>query len=256
MKDSFQNKNAIVTGAGQGIGFEIAQELLENGANVLLNDFDANILKKAQSQLGKWDGNYIIHQGDASNKADISEMITTIVGVFGSLDLAVANAGITIAGPFLEFSEEDLLKMFQLNLVGSFMLAQASAQQMINQNAGGRVLFLSSVTGIQAHKNLEGYGMTKAALQMLAKTLATELAPNGITVNCVAPGATETERTMQVPGYAEGWSEVIPTGRPSTTQDIAKACMYFLGPHSDQVTGQTLVVDGGWTATGPLPDAV
>ena len=176
MRNSLQNKNAIVTGAGQGIGFEIAQELLENGANVLLNDFDAAILNKAQSQLGKWDGNYIIHQGDASNKADISEMTTEVVNAFGSLDLAVANAGITLAGPFLEFSEEDLLKMFQLNLVGSFLLAQASAQQMIKQNAGGRILFLSSVTGIQAHKNLEGYGMTKAAIQMLAKTLAIELA--------------------------------------------------------------------------------
>jgi 3-oxoacyl-[acyl-carrier protein] reductase len=254
MTTQLQHKTAIITGAAQGIGLQIALELLENGANVLINDYHKVHLDKIQDQLAKWEGNYILHQGDASDKTVIEEMVSSSVNQFGSLDAVVANAGITLSGPFLTFPEEKLRKMFEVNLIGSFLLAQAAANQMKVQDTGGRILFISSITGFRSHPTLEGYSMTKSALRMLAKSLAPELAEHGITVNCVAPGATETERTVKQEGYAAGWAEVIPTGRPSTTEDIAKACLYFLGPYSSQVTGQTLLIDGGWSAIGPLPE--
>jgi 3-oxoacyl-[acyl-carrier protein] reductase len=248
----FDGKRAIVTGAAQGIGFSIVEELLKVGARVILNDFDAEYLSIAREKLSDYSG-LICHQGDASKKNTADELVARSVEQFGGLDVAVANAGLTVMGKFLDFPEDQLRKMLDLNLAGSFLLAQASARQMIAQNSGGRILFMSSVTGIQAHQDTEGYGMTKAALRMLTKDLGVQLAPHGITVNGIAPGATLTERTLSETGYAEAWGNMIPTGKASTPEDIARACLFFLGPDSGQITGQTLVVDGGWTSVSPLP---
>ena len=249
---NFEGKRAIVTGAAQGIGFRIIQELLENGAKVILNDFNENFLDQAQQKLANYP-DLIPFQGDASTKSTADQMVDLAVEKFGGVDMVVANAGLTEMGKFLTFPEEKLRKMLNLNLVGSFVLAQAAARRMIDQNTGGRILFMSSVTGIQAHKDTVGYGMTKAAIRMLTKDLGAELAQYGITVNCIAPGATLTERTVSEEGYAEYWGNMIPTGKASTPGDIAKACLFLLGADSSQITGQTLVVDGGWTSISPLP---
>ena len=112
---------------------------------------------------------------------------------------------------------------------------------------------MSSVTGHQAHKNLAAYGMSKAALEMLAKTLVVELSPYGITVNAVAPGATITERTLSDPSYEKTWSGITPTGRPATTSDIANAALFLVSPSAGHITGQSLIVDGGWTSVSPSP---
>ena len=210
----------------QGIGFRICTELLENGANLVINDVDSELLESAHHKLGDAQKVKLV-PGDAGKNIVVDKLVETAVNTFGGLDIVVANAGITIPGTFLEFKELDLRKMLDLNLVGSFLLAQAGAKQMVSQKRGGRILFLSSVTGIQAIKGTEGYGMTKAALKMLARTLGVELGPSGITVNCIAPGATATERTQKQPGYSEGWGKLIPTRRPATPQDIAQASLYF-----------------------------
>jgi 3-oxoacyl-[acyl-carrier protein] reductase len=248
----FEGKSAIVTGAATGIGFSIVEELLKAGAKVLLNDYNSEFLSLALEKLSSYP-DLISFQGDASRKKTADDLVSLAVEKFGGLDMAVANAGLTVMGKFLDFPEDELRRMLDLNLAGSFFLAQASARYMIEQNTGGRILFMSSVTGIQAHQDTEGYGMTKAALRMLTKDLAVNLAPHGITVNGIAPGATLTERTLSEEGYAEHWGNMIPTGKASTPKDIAKACLFFLGPDSSQITGQTLVVDGGWTAVSPLP---
>ena len=248
----FNGKRALVTGAAQGIGFSIAQELLKVGCQVLLNDLDANEIEKARKNLNN-SPNLITYQGDASIKDRVEEMVTLATEKFGGLDFAIANAGLTEMGSFLDFPEEKLFRMLNLNLAGAFVLAQAAARQMIEQKSGGRIILMSSVTGIQAHQHTEGYGMTKAALQMLAKDLGVQLASQKITVNCIAPGATLTERTLSEAGYAEAWGKVIPTRTASQPEDIAKATMFFLGPDSSQITGQTLTVDGGWTNVSPLP---
>jgi 3-oxoacyl-[acyl-carrier protein] reductase len=125
---------------------------------------------------------------------------------------------------------------------------------MRDEGHGGRVLFMSSVAGIQAIEELSVYGATKAALSMLARQLVAELSPLGITTNAIAPGATVTPRTLaDDPDYERVWSAVTPTGRASTVDDIADAALFLLSPAAAQITGQTLVVDGGWTATSPSP---
>jgi 3-oxoacyl-[acyl-carrier protein] reductase len=159
----------------------------------------------------------------------------------------------TSYGEFLEYQSKPLQDVINLNLFGSFFLAQKSAIQMKKQGSGGSILLMSSVTGHQAHKNLAAYGMTKAGLEMLAKSLVVELSPLNISINTVAPGATATERTLEDKDYEKTWSRITPMGRAATVEDVANAVLFLVSPESRHITGQTLVVDGGWTATSPSP---
>ncbi len=248
---NWRGQTAIVTGAGQGIGFAICQQLIARGASVLLNDIDPQLTTHAAAQLGP---NCLPIPGDAADVPFIRQMVDTAIQTFGHLDIVVANAGLTLFGDFFTYPPESLSRVMQLNLAGTFFLAQAAALQMRVQGQGGSILFTSSVTGHQAHKHLAAYGMSKAALEMLARSLVIDLSPYGITVNTVAPGATMTERTSGDAGYEKTWSTLTPMGRPATVQDIANAVLFLVSPEARHITGQTLIVDGGWTATSPGPE--
>jgi glucose 1-dehydrogenase len=180
-------------------------------------------------------------------------MVDTAVEKFGQLNIVIANAGITLFGDFMEYQPEAFYKVLHTNLGGSFFLAQAAARQIKKQETGGSILFMSSVTGHQAHKNLAAYGMTKAALEMLAKNLVVELSEFGITVNAIAPGATLTERTAEDPEYKSTWSKITPLGKPAYPADIANAALFLVSGLATHVTGQSLVIDGGWTSVSPSP---
>lgn len=247
----FEHHVAIVTGAGQGIGYEICRQLAANGANVLLNDIDEELTTSAVEKINKESGNCFGFAGDAANPEFIQHMVDEAVQKFGKLTIAIANAGITLFGDFFSYSQNDFYKVVHTNIGGSFFLAQAAARQMKQQ--GGSILFMSSVTGHQAHKNLAVYSMTKAALEMLAKNLVAEISAYNINVNAIAPGATITERTVNDPGYESTWSRITPIGRPATPSDIAGAALFLVSSKARHITGQTLVIDGGWTCLSPSP---
>jgi len=168
----------------------------------------------------------------------------------------IANAGITNYGPFLEYSEESFNRLLSVNLQGSYFSAQSAAKQMIAQNKNGRIILMSSVVGNRAIRNLSAYGITKAGIQMMAKSLAIELGNYGITVNAISPGATLTERTvMDDPDYEANWSEVAVTNKICRVEDISSSVMFLTSDQASQITGQTLTIDGGWTIQSPVPSA-
>jgi NAD(P)-dependent dehydrogenase (short-subunit alcohol dehydrogenase family) len=140
-----------------------------------------------------------------------------------------------------------------VNLGGTFFLAQAAAKQMQLQKTGGSLLFMSSVVGHQAHEKLAAYAMSKAAIEMLAKNLVIELSSSQINVNAIAPGATLTERTLEDEEYEKTWSRITPIGRPASVGDIANAALFFVSDEARHITGQSLVIDGGWTSISPSP---
>ncbi|HWA35351.1 MAG TPA: SDR family NAD(P)-dependent oxidoreductase, partial [Cyclobacteriaceae bacterium] len=149
----FQNKVAIVTGAGQGIGLAICRQLASYGANVVLNDLNTSLADEAARSIREAKGSCISFAGDASEIKVIQAMVEESVAHFGRVDIAIANAGITLFGDFFEYKPEDFYDVMKVNLGGSFFLAQAAASQMKRQESGGSILFMSSVTGHQAHKN-------------------------------------------------------------------------------------------------------
>lgn len=253
MENQFSNQTAIITGAGQGIGFEIARQIAMQGGNVLLNDIDPALSTRAAQVITAMGGKCHAMPGDASDIEFIQQMVDEAVKKFGFVTIAIANAGITSYGEFLDYKPEALQSVISLNIIGSFFLAQKAALQIKKQGSGGSILFMSSVTGCQAHNHLVPYGMTKAGLQMLAKGLVLELSPLNISVNAVAPGATLTERTLEDKDYAKTWSNLTPMGRAATVEDVANAVLFLVSPASRHITGQTIVVDGGWTVTSPSP---
>lgn len=244
------NKVAIITGAGQGIGLATGKKLANAGAHLILNDVDPTLAEQAAKEVGK---DCISIPGDCSDPTIIHQLIQTAITSFGRLDIVIANAGITLFGDFFTYSPEDFYKVLEVNLGGSFFLTQAASRYMKEQKKGGSILLMSSVTGHQAHKHLAAYSMTKAALEMLAKSLVIELSPYQININALAPGATLTERTLEDKDYEKTWSRITPLGHPATVDDIANAAFFLVSEDAKHITGQSLIIDGGWTSVSPSP---
>jgi 3-oxoacyl-[acyl-carrier protein] reductase len=234
----------IVTGAGQGIGYQIAKQLSEEGHLVVSNDIDAKLLSGPYSKAG-----------DVSSIPFIQELVAYAQTLPGELAGCVCNAGITTFGSFWDYSPESMHSLLDLNIQGTFFLIQEVAKAIRRAGNKGSIVLTSSVTGHQAHPDLAAYGMTKAALNQLVKNLVVDLSPVQIRINSVSPGATMTERTEKDENYVAEWSRLTPLGNPAEVQDIAEAVCFFLSDKAKHITGQTLIVDGGWTSISPPPQA-
>ena len=254
------NKVAIVTGASREIGAAMAEALAGAGAAVLVAHYgEPELAGAVVGRIAAAGGRALAHDADLSSVAENQRMVERAVEAFGRLDILAANAGLTLWGTFLDTTEQAWDTLVNLNLKGSYFGAQAAARQMIAQGRGpdgygGRIVFSSSVTGVQAARNLSAYGITKAGLRHMARVLVPELGPHGITVNALGIGATLNERNLKIdPDYAEHWAGAIPLGRAIQPSDLASALLFLASPAAAMITGHTLMVDGGWTTLSPAP---
>lgn len=252
----FLNQTVIVTGAGEGIGYEVARQFCAEGASAILNDILPERAKAAAELIAAETGARCLPApGDVADVETVRALVGRAVETFGQLNVCVCNAGLTSWGDFFDYQPADFERVVGVNLRGSYFLAQAAARQFRAQGRGGRIVLMSSVTGHRAVPYLSAYGMTKAALEMLARNLVLELSPHAITINCVAPGAVITPRNLNDdPDYEARWGSLIPVGKAIQTADIANAALFLASPESAKITGQAIVVDGGWTSTSPIPD--
>lgn len=248
----------IVTGAGTGIGYGLCLAFAKAGAKVALNDIDGSIARQAADKInGQLAGDVVTpYVLDAADVKGVRAIVADVVQRHSRLDVVIANAGLSHFGRFLDYTQEAFDRVVAVNLRGTYFTAQAAAQAMIRMKTEhGRLIFMSSVTGNQAYPNLSAYGMTKAGIQHLTAVLAVELGEYGITVNAVAPGATVTERTIaDDPNYDSNWQGVTPNQRVGSVADVVQTALFLADPKARHVTGQTIIVDGGWTRLSPIPE--
>lgn len=250
-------KKVIVTGAGQGIGLEVIIQLCKEGYFVLWNEIDPAVFASASSQLEKL---FLANQcgilGDSSSELFLKDLTEKINTTPGTLYGCVCNSGITTFGDFLSYSRESMETLLKVNITGTFFLIQYIANLLKETNSRGSIVVTTSVTGHQAHPDLAAYGMTKGALIQLVRNLVLDLSPLGIRINAISPGATLTERTALINDFEDQWTKITPMGSIADVSDISNAISFMLSDKSRQITGQTLIVDGGWTSYSPPPGSV
>lgn len=245
-----QGKVALVTGANRGIGRQIALEFAKHGAVVAVNYIDD---PASAAEVVRDMGSGIALFADVSKSADVEQMVDTIVERLGGIDIVVNNAGIQTFGPLLEVDEADWDRVLATNLKGTFLCTQRAARRMKNRG-WGRIINIGSGSNKVAFPRLVAYTASRGGIEMFTKVAAVELGPLGITVNCLAPGAIETERTkLESPGYAETWASLTPLARIGQPLDVARAAVFLASDDAAFITGQTLWIDGGLFAKPAWP---
>lgn len=255
MNRRFVGKRVFVTGASIGIGYEIARQFAAEGAIVGLNALTEDETVQAADKIADTPDGAVVDSfpGDISDVELIQDHIRTFADRHGGIDVMMANAGITVFAPFLKVQPREFDHLLGVNLRGTYFSVQEAARQMVQRETRGRIVLMSSVCGIVSHDWTSSYGMTKAGIRHLAISLSDELGRYGITVNAIAPGPIATERTMSDEQYDEGWAEVCPSGSVGHVEDVAHAVLFLADERSSQITGEVMVIDGGWSTTAPLP---
>lgn len=243
-----KDKTALITGGARGIGGTTAFLFAKEGAKVGILDIREEGLRKIKDQAKKKGIALRTFVGDVSKKDQIESIMQEFVQEFGRIDVLVNNAGIAISRPFLEKTVEDWKKTLEVNLIGIFVCSQAAARYMLEQKSG-KIINISSIRGID-HCGREGimdYSASKAAVISLTKTMAKELAPH-VNVNTVAPGHTNTEMIKSLPEeIRKNMIEGSYLKRLAKPQEIAKAILFLASNDADFITGQLLLVDGGFS---------
>jgi NAD(P)-dependent dehydrogenase (short-subunit alcohol dehydrogenase family) len=242
-----ESKSALVTGASKGIGKSIAIELARRGADVAVNYFsDAPGAEATVHEIETVGRKGMAIQADAGNSSGVKHLFDEAIARLGRVDILVNNAGTQVFKTMIEVTEEEWDRVIATNLKGCFLCTQRAARHMIERGAGGRIVNIGSGCNKAPFPNLSAYTASKGGIEMFTKVAAMELGPHRITVNCVAPGAIEIERTRhEASDYAGTWSAVTPLGRIGQPLDVAQAVAFFAGGDAEFITGQTLWVDGG-----------
>jgi len=258
----FGNKNtfcnltgrvAVVTGARRGMGRTHALALAKAGAKVVVSDISQEECQTVVDEIKKLGRRALAVKCDVSSKTEVDNLIKKTVETFGKLDIFVNNAGICQFKPFLEMTEEEWQRTININLKGYFLCSQAAAKEMAKQKKGAIVNIASIAMG-QVGVGFQGlthYCASKGGIVAMAEAMALELAPLGIRVNCIAPGAIDTPMVADVKKdmkTLESTLAGIPIGRMGNPEEISNAVVFLASDESSYMTGSVVVVDGGWLA--------
>ena len=247
----FEGKTAIVTGGASGIGRETAGRLARRGAAVLIVDRNGTKVAATVEQMRKEGAEVAGHVVDLAASPDLGEIPRRAVEAFGSLDILINNAGIGANRPALETGREFWDRVLKTNLDSCFFCSQAVAREMIALETGGRIVNVSSHAALLGGTGQAAYAASKAGMLAITRVMAVEFAEHGITVNAIAPGPVVTPMSAHHPvERTTAWMNAMPIQRYGTVDDVAASILFFCGPDSGHITGQTLSVDGGFTAKG------
>jgi glucose 1-dehydrogenase len=244
-----QNKVAIVTGSGSGIGQAIAVRFAREGAAVVVDYVGhSDVPNETEKQIASFGGKAIAVAADVAKPDEVQNLIDRAVAAFGRLDIVVNNAGIEKKAPFVDYPLDGLQKILAVNLVGPFLVSQAAARQMIKQKQGGRLINISSVHEDLPMPTNAAYCASKGGLRMLMRTIAVELAKDRITVNNIGPGAVFTPIDADVeakPEMEKSLMGEIPLNRWGKPEEIAGLAVYLASDEAAYITGSTYFIDGG-----------
>lgn len=237
-------RNALVTGATGGIGESIARTLHKAGATVAISGRQVDKLDKLAAELGD---RVHVTPCDLGNRAEVGKLIDTAAGKLGRVDILVNNAGLTKDNLFMVMKDDQWDDVIAVNLTSTFMLMRAAARAMMRSKTGyGRIINVSSVSGIIGNPGQGNYAASKAGMIGMTKSLAREVASRGITANCIAPGFIKTAMTDALnEKQTEEISKMIPAQRFGSPDDIAMGALYLASDAAAYVTGQTLHINGG-----------
>jgi len=245
MKLTFNEKIVIVTGAGRGIGLTIARTFAENGATVILSDFNQEALSDAVSLFREKQFIFDAVPCNVTDSAEAQILIDTVIQKYSRIDILINNAGITRDTILLRMKEEQWDAVLDTNLKGTFIVCRAAVKYLLKQHAG-KIINISSVVGLTGNPGQTNYAASKAGVIGFSKSLAKELASRNVTVNVIAPGFIDTAMTAALPEEVRsGFLKNIPLNRMGTPQDVANAALFLATPLADYITGQVLKVDGG-----------
>lgn len=248
-----KDKVAIVTGAGRGIGESIARRLADEGAKIVISDIDLPAAQVAADRLKHNGKEAFAVKANVAVKVEVEAMVKAAVDKFGRIDVLVNNAGMSMVGPSADLEETRWRTGIDVMLTGVFFCSQAAGKVMIKQKYG-KIVNIASVNGIVAFPERACYCSAKAGVMALTKVLGCEWAHHNINVNAVAPGYVETDLVKNL--ASQGALDVnelatrTPMGRMARTDEIADSVVFLASEESKYMEGQTIVVDGGWTAYG------
>ncbi|MFE3575662.1 3-oxoacyl-ACP reductase FabG [Lysinibacillus sp. NPDC059133] len=235
------NKVAIITGAANGIGYAAAERFIEEGAFVVIADFNEDAGVSAAQHLGD---QALFVQVDVADRESVKNLVATVIEQMGRVDILVNNAGITRDAMLTKMTEDQFHQVLDVNLTGVFNCTQEVIPHMIAAG-GGKIINTSSVSGVYGNVGQTNYAATKAAIVGMTKTWAKELGRKGINVNAVAPGFTETDMVKKMPeNVLAQMRSIVPLQRLGTPRDIANAYLFLASDEASYVHGHTLHVDG------------